>query len=137
MAFASYRIGFISTKLSQDISGKHDGYSAKISAGVPFPVGTWRVIPSISYEFIDSKMGNHMFGVSQQESTNTGGVIPAYDTGSVSRIQYGVRGIYPVSKSTNIMLGISHTKYDDDILKSPIIENDEITSFLAGVLFSF
>jgi len=137
MAFASYRIGFISTKLSQDISGKHDGYSAKIALGFPIPVGMWRIIPSLSYEFIDSKMSNHLFGVSQKESTNTGGAISSYDSGSVSKIQYGVRGVYPITTSTNIMLGVSRTKYDDSILKSPIIERDETTSLLAGVIFSF
>jgi outer membrane protein len=35
------------------------------------------------------------------------------------------------------MLGINHTKYDSAVLKSPIVEDDSITSVLAGVIFSF
>ncbi|MGO2513191.1 MipA/OmpV family protein [Marinomonas polaris] len=137
MAFASYRVGPISTKFAQDISGEHDGYYAQIALGYPLPVGAWKVIPSISYRYMDSKMSNHLFGVSQSESVNTGGAIAAYDSGAVSQIRYGVRGIYPLSTSVNLMLGINHTKFDSEILKSPIVEDNTITSILAGIIFSF
>jgi len=137
MAFASYQLGLITTKIAQDVSGEHDGYYAQISAGYPIPVGAWTVIPSIAYRYMDSKMSNHLFGVSQAESDRTGGAINAYDTDAISSVRYGVRGIYPVSKSLNLMLGISHTQFDKDILKSPIVKDNAITSVLAGVSLSF
>jgi outer membrane protein len=137
MAFASYRIGPITTKLAQDISGKHDGFYAQISAGYPIPVAAWKIIPSITYRYMDSKMSNHLFGVSQSESAKTGGAIATYDSPSVSRITYGVRGIYPFTQSVNLMLGISQTQYHDAILKSPIIEDNTVTSVLAGIVLSF
>ncbi|QUX92836.1 MipA/OmpV family protein [Marinomonas sp. A3A] len=137
MAFASYKIGPLSTKLAQDISGEHDGYYAQIALGYPLPVGAWKVIPSISYRYMDSKMSNHLFGVSRSESANTGGTITAYDSGAIAQIRYGIRGIYPLSESVNLMLGINHTRFDSEILKSPIVEDNTITSVLAGVIFSF
>lgn len=137
MAFASYRIGPITTKLAQDVSGKHDGFYAQISAGYPIPVAAWKIIPSITYRYIDSKMSNHLFGVSQSESAKTGGAIATYDSPSVSRITYGVRGIYPFTQSVNLMLGINQTQYHDAILKSPIIEDNTVTSVLAGIVLSF
>ena len=137
MAFASYKVGPLSTKLAQDISGEHDGYYAQIALGYPLPVGSWQVTPSISYRYMDSKMSNHLFGVSQSESVNTGGAIAAYDSGAISQIRYGIRGIYPLSTSVNLMLGIHHTKFDSEILKSPIVEDNTITSVLAGFIFSF
>lgn len=137
MAFASYRIGPITTKLAQDVSGKHDGFYAQISAGYPIPVAAWKIIPSITYRYMDSKMSNHLFGVSQSESAKTGGAIATYDSPSVSRITYGVRGIYPFTQSVNLMLGINQTQYHDAILKSPIIEDNTVTSVLAGIVLSF
>ena len=137
MAFASYRIGPITTKLAQDVSGKHDGFYAQISAGYPITVAAWKIIPSITYRYIDSKMSNHLFGVSQSESAKTGGAIATYDSPSVSRITYGVRGIYPFTQSVNLMLGINQTQYHDAILKSPIIEDNTVTSVLAGIVLSF
>lgn len=137
MAFASYRLGPITTKLAQDISGQHDGFYAQISAGYPIQLAAWRIIPSTSYRYIDSKMSNHLLGVSQSESTKTSGAITAYDSPSVSHTSYGVRGIYPLTQSVKVMLGINHTKYDSAVLKSPIVEDDSITSVLAGVIFSF
>jgi outer membrane protein len=35
------------------------------------------------------------------------------------------------------MLGISQTQYHDAILKSPIIEDNTVTSVLAGIVLSF
>jgi outer membrane protein len=137
MAFARYKIGPLSTKLAQDISGEHDGYYAQIALGYPLPVGAWKVIPSISYRYMDSKMSNHLFGVSRSESANTGGAIAAYDSEAISQIRYGIRGIYPLSTNINLMLAINHTKFDSEILKSPIIEDNTITSVLAGIIFSF
>lgn len=137
MAFASYRAGPISAKVAQDISGEHDGYYAQIALGYPLPIGAWKVIPSISYRYMDSKMSNHLFGVSQSESVSTGGAIAAYDSGAISQIRYGVRGVYPLSTNLNLMLGINHTKFDNEILNSPIVEDNSITSVLAGVSFSF
>jgi outer membrane protein len=137
MAFASYQIGPITTKLAQDISGQHDGFYAQISAGYPILVAAWKIIPSITYRYMDSKMSNHLFGVSQSESIKTGGVIAAYDSPSISRITYGVRGIYPLTQSVNLMLGVHQTQYHNTILKSPIIEDNTVTSVLAGIVLSF
>lgn len=137
MAFASYRIGFLSTKIAQDISGKHDGYYAQVGVGYPIPIGTWKIIPSLSYRHMDSKMSNHLFGISRNESIRTGGAIAAYDSGAISQIRYGVRAIYPITSNTNLILGINQTQFDDDILKSPIVENNTVTSASAGFVFSF
>ncbi|WP_255826047.1 MipA/OmpV family protein [Marinomonas rhizomae] len=137
MMFANYRIGPISTKIAQDISGAHDGYYAQISAGFPVPVGAWKIIPSISYQYMDGKMSNHLFGTTQAESTLTSGAIAAYNTGSVSEVKYGLRGIYPLSRNATFIIGISHSRYDDKILQSPIVEDNTITSLLAGLTYSF
>ncbi|RCX08864.1 outer membrane protein [Marinomonas foliarum] len=137
MAFASYRLGIFSTKVAQDISGKHDGYYAQVGLGYPIPIGTWKIIPSFSYRHMDNKMSNHLFGISRSESIRTGGAIAAYDSGAISQIRYGVRAIYPITSNANLILGISQTKFDDDILKSPIVEDNTVNAASLGFIFSF
>lgn len=137
MAFASYRLGIFSTKVAQDISGKHDGYYAQLALGYPIPVGTWKIIPSLSYRHMDSNMSNHLFGISESESIRTGGALAAYDSGAISQIRYGVRAIYPITPNANLILGISQTKFDSDILQSPIIEDNTVNTASVGFIFSF
>ncbi|NLQ16514.1 MipA/OmpV family protein [Marinomonas sp. M1K-6] len=137
MAFASYKYGPVTTKLAQDISGEHDGYYAQISAGYPIPMGHWKIIPTISYRYMNSKMSNHLFGISPAESNRTGGSITAHDADAISFVRYGVRGMYSLSQNISLMLGVVHTKYDDDVLKSAIVEDNASTSVLAGVFVSF
>jgi outer membrane protein len=137
MAFVSYRLGPITAKLVQDISGEHDGYYSQLSAGYPVSFHSWRVIPSISYRHIGSKMSNHLFGVSQSESDTTSGAIETYRTNTTSFVRYGVIGIYPIMKNANIMIGINHTRFDDEIFASPIIEDNQTTSLISSFMLSF
>ncbi|TYL48499.1 MipA/OmpV family protein [Marinomonas sp. IMCC 4694] len=137
LAFASYRLGPISAKLAQDVSGAHNGFTAQIGVGYPIPAGNWKFIPTISYHYVDANMSQHLYGVSQSESTSTGGAIAAYTPGSTSHIKYGVRGFYPFSERLQLIINVSHTRYNKDIVSSPIAENDRVTSVLAGINFSF
>lgn len=137
MAFTSYRLGIISAKLAQDVSGKHDGYYTELSAAYPIPVHFWRIIPSISSRYINSKMSNYLFGVSQNESDITSNVIESYNTNQTSFMRYGITGIYPVLKNANFIIGINYTKFDDNILASPIIDDNTVTSLFASFVLSF
>jgi outer membrane protein len=137
MAFASYRLGPISAKLAQDISGTHDGFYTQISTGFPIPVGSLKIIPTIAYRYIDAKMSNSLFGVSTSDSAKTSGAIAAYNSSSVSLTTIGVRVMYPLTKNALVMLNFSQSRYDDDILDSPIVEDDTVNSVLAGLIYNF
>ena len=137
MAFSAYRLGPISVKVAQDISGTHDGYYAQLAAAYPVRLSSWTVIPSISYRYMDSKLSDHLFGVSQKESTKTSGTISIYDSPSTTKTTYGIRAIYPLTKRINTTLSISHAIYDEHILKSDIIERNTVNTFIGGIIFSF
>lgn len=137
LAFISYRLGPISTKFAQDISGVHDGFYGEIGTGYPISAGDWKFIPTVSYRYVDANMSQNLYGVSQSESTNTGSAIAAYTPGATSHMRYSVRSVYPFSENLQLMVNVSYTKYDKDVLSSPIVENDHITSVLAGINFSF
>ena len=137
LAFVSYRLGPFATKVAQDISGQHDGYYAQLSTAIPIFLDSWRIFPSISYRYIDKKMSNHMFGISQSESQRTGGTINEYDSPATSSMSYGVRVFYDFNEDVSLILNASYTKYNDDILKSDVVENTISRSFLTGILVSF
>ncbi|ETX10923.1 hypothetical protein MUS1_13165 [Marinomonas ushuaiensis DSM 15871] len=137
MAFASYRFGPITAKLAQDISGVHNGYLGQLSLGFPIPIATWRVIPSIRYQYISGQMSNYMFGVSQSESTKTGGTISSYDAPATSRTSYGFVAFHSISKNISTMVSIRQTQYDSSIKQSPIVDNDTVNSALIGIFYKF
>jgi len=137
MAFISYRFGPITAKLAQDISGVHNGYYGQLSLGYPISVDAWRVIPSISYQYLSEKMSDYMFGVSQSESMKTGSTISAYNSPATSRTSYGIVAFYPITKNINTMISIRQTQYDEGIKQSPIINEDTVNSFLVGLFYKF
>lgn len=137
MAFISYRLGPITTKLAQDISGVHNGYYGQLSLGYPISIDAWRVIPSISYQYISEKMSDYIFGISQSESTKIGSAISTYNSPSTSRVSYGATAFYSITKNINTMISIKQTQYDEGIKQSPIIDDDTVNSFLVGIFYKF
>lgn len=137
MAFISYRLGPVTTKFAQDITGVHDGYYGQLSLSYPIPIGDWRVIPSISYQYLSAEMSNHMFGVSEKESANTGNTINAYNSAATSRISYGATAIYSITENINTIIAIKQTQYNDDIKQSPIVDNNTVNSFLVGISYHY
>lgn len=137
MAFISYRLGPVTTKLAQDVTGVHNGYYGQVSLGYPIPIGNFRIIPSISYQYLNAEISNYMFGVSQNESNNTGNAISSYDSPATSRVSYGATAIYSITENLNTIIAIKQTQYNDDIKESPIVSDDSVNSFLVGISYKY
>ncbi|GAB3480841.1 MipA/OmpV family protein [Marinomonas epiphytica] len=137
MAFLAYRLGPISTKLAQDVSGEHEGYFAQISLGYPIPIGNWQLIPSVSYRYNSEKLSNHLFGVSAAESARVGGRIAAYNPPSTSVTSFGLRAIYPINDQLSVFSSVRQNQYDKDVLNSPIVSDNKATTFMAGFNYRF
>ncbi|WP_394182287.1 MipA/OmpV family protein [Marinomonas posidonica] len=137
MAFAKYRLGLLSTKIAQDISGTHDGYYLHLAIGLPIPNGNWVFIPSISYQYTSRKMSQYLYGVSQTESDRTSGNIAAFNSDATSVSSIGLRSIYKLTPNTNFMLAVKHNQYSDNVLDSPIIDQKRSNSIIAGIIYNF
>lgn len=136
MSVAAYRIGPVTFKAGQDILGEHDGFFAEVKAKLRLRVNEIGVSPEISYRYLDKKLSNHVYGVSQAESDRTGGNIAAYDSGSTQKMSVGVAVNYPLTKSAFVNLKYTHSRYND-ITNSPIVEDDKSNAVSIGALMRF
>ncbi|MBJ7552867.1 MipA/OmpV family protein [Marinomonas spartinae] len=136
MAGIRLKYNFLFAKLVTDISNRHDGYYGLVGAAYPVNVSAWRITPSITYKYLDKKMSNHLYGVSQAESIRTGGVIPEYDSTSTHKMTIAVRGDYSVNASLNLFVGVSHSDYKR-VLDSPMVTKDYSYSLSTGIIYHF
>jgi len=136
MTVAAYRIGPVTFKAGQDIIGEHDGFFGEITAKLRLKVNDVGVSPAISYRYLDEKLSNHIYGVSQAESNRTSGNIAAYDSGSTQRISYSLAMNYPLTPSFILNFKFTHHRYND-INDSPIVEDDYSNAATLGAFVRF
>lgn len=136
MTVAAYRIGPVTFKAGQDVLGEHDGFFGEVTAKLRLKVNEIGVSPAISYRYLDEKLSNHIYGVSQTESDRTGGSIAAYDSGSTQKISYSLAMNYPVTQTVFINFKYTHSRYND-ITDSPIVEDDKSNAVSLGAFARF
>lgn len=136
MSVAAYRIGPVTFKAGQDIMGEHDGFFGEITAKLRLKVNDIGVSPAISYRYLDKKLSNHIYGVSQAESDRTGGNIAAYNSGSTQKVSYSVALNYPLTQTVFLNLKYAHNRYND-ISNSPIVEDDYDNAVTFGIFGRF
>jgi outer membrane protein len=136
MTVAAYRIGPVTFKAGQDIIGEHDGFFGEVTAKLRLKVNDIGVSPAISYRYLDEKLSNHIYGVSQAESDRTSGNIAAYDSGSTQKISYSLAMNYPVTQSCLLNFNLAPSRYND-ISDSPIVEDDKSNSATFGAFVRF
>ncbi|KZM39989.1 hypothetical protein OA92_18165 [Marinomonas sp. SBI22] len=136
MTVAAYRIGPVTFKAGQDVLGEHDGFFGEVTAKLRLKVNEIGVSPAISYRYLDKKLSNHIYGISQAESDRTGGNIAAYNSGSTQKVSFSLAMNFPMTKTAFLNLKLTHNRYND-ITDSPIVEDDTSNAISLGAFARF
>lgn len=123
-----FKLGMLNTEILQDISGKYDGYSAKVSLGFPIYFGRSIFLGAVGYNYQSEKLSQHLYSVSYDESNRTAGAIAEYTSPSTSFVNYTLRVITPITDRFSFMTIINHLRYSDEVLDSPMVEKDNKTN---------
>jgi outer membrane protein len=79
-------------------------------------------------------MSNHDFGVPQAAATLTR---PAYDVGSTTSLEAGLGVFVELSEDWRIIVNVAAERLDDDVTRSPIVDDDLVVKGLALVTYVF
>ncbi len=131
--FGMLRLSWVADLLSEHQGHEFEvGFSRRISNA--FAVEGLSVIPNVSASYLSSDLADYYYGVRSGESIAGR---PAYNTGSGINYSAGVNIIYVLAEKWDLIAGFEYTWLDDDIQDSPIVSEDGIFSFLAGVAYKF
>ncbi len=106
--------------------------NVRLSRGIPW--GTATFVPQIAYNWLSSDMSNHDFGVPAAAATLAR---PAYTPGSTSSVEAGLGIFVELSEEWRIILNIAAERLDDDVTRSPIVDDDTLIKGLAVVTYVF
>ena len=106
--------------------------SVRVSRGIP--LGPARIVPQIAVNWLSSEMSNHDFGVPQAAASPGR---PAYDVGSTTSLEAGLGVFVELSEDWRIIVNVAAEQLDDDVTRSPIVDDDLVVKGLAVVTYVF
>lgn len=126
--------GELSLTAVSDVLGRHKGQQVSLEYGIEFEIEKLTLEPYVGVEWQSSKLADYYYGVKVTEARSWR---PYYEVDSVINPCVGLGISYSFSEHWMIMGDISYEMLDDDIEKSPIVEDDWSASFFIGLIYSF
>ena len=128
------RWGLLHLAAFHDVSDTHGGYELVADYSFPWRNQRFFVQPSIGLSYISAAMNDYYFGVTQEEAA---GVILPYEAdagiNTHARLMFG----YQLSKQWSLSLVAEVNRLNDEAAASPIVEEQDVLGYFAGVAFRF
>lgn len=106
--------------------------TVRLSRAIPW--GAARFVPRVAVNWLSSEMSNHDFGVPQAAATPER---PAYRLGSTTSLEAGIGVFVELSEDWRIIANVAAERLDDDVTRSPIVDDDLVIKGLAVVTYVF
>ena len=106
--------------------------SARISRSVPW--GTATLQPHLAVNWLSAEMSHHDFGVPAAAATLQR---PAYEPGSTTSLEAGLGLFVELSENWRIIASVAAERLDDEVTRSPIVDDDLVVKGLAVVTYVF
>ena len=126
-----------------DVTGRSDGFEGTLMYTnlVPLVGSKLRLYPEAGLHYWSRKTSDYYFGVDSSETKNTSGTVVrnAYDVDATKNYFLGYSAQYPLTKRWGLTHSLRKTWYDDDILDSPVVDNDKTSDLkvMFGLTYDF
>jgi outer membrane protein len=117
-----------------DVSQTHEGFELSADYSYRWTHGRFSVSPNVGFAYKSEKLSNYYWGVTQQEAANT---LSAYQAGGGFDWDAGFRSSYYLTKSTRLALSANYERLHDAVAMSPIVADDHVIGYFAGVAWEF
>lgn len=120
---ATYRFYFFSLGYQSDISGTYRGNITRFSLFYYRRIKKLTIIPTISFDFLNSNHNNYYFGVKENESTT----YKAYSLRNAKNTAYTLRVLYQYDDKNSFSGILKNTQLDSAIGDSPLVAKRSYT----------
>lgn len=122
-----------------DVTGKSDGFEGSLMYTNLLPLGPTKLKlrPEVGINYWSKKVSDYYFGVDVDETTTTRSQYSV--TSDTKNYFLGYSAQYPLNKKWGLTHSLRKTWYDDQILDSPIVDNDKASDLkvLFGLTYDF
>jgi outer membrane protein len=118
----------------RDVSGTHDGFELAADYNYHFSKGRFSIAPSVGVTYKSDKLSDYYWGVHKEESSF---VLPAYRADGGLSFEAGLRTSYYLTKKTRLAVTVNYERLQDSVALSPIVEQDYVFGYFAGISWQF
>lgn len=124
----------LSLRYQQDVLDRIGGGSATARVSKGFQSGRLRIAPQFQVNWLSADLTNYDFGVPQGAATLTR---PAYRTGSSVSYEAGFGSFIELTEDWRIVLSLAAEFLPDEIVASPIVNDDTVLKGFAAIAYVF
>ena len=120
-------------QFTQDVFDKHGGMEGDLALTYNFSKGRWSFSPTLGVSFQSPELADYYYGVRPSEATPSR---PAYRLGTAVDPYLGWTATYQAAPSWLVIGGLNLELLDDEISRSPIVDDDMLTTLFVGFVYS-
>ena len=117
-----------------DVSNTHEGFELSAEYNYRWTVGRLSVSPSLGLAYKSDELSDYYWGITPKESGST---LTAYQAEGGIDWDVGLRSNYYLTKSTRLALSANYERLHDSVARSPIVAEDHVIGYFAGVAWEF
>ncbi|MCW8330271.1 MipA/OmpV family protein [Photobacterium sp. SDRW27] len=129
------QVGIFEVGAGTDLGSKHNGLYAEASWRLPIRMRRFAITPQIGYAYNSDRINNHLYGVSNSESTRSG--LEAFDADWDGQYFVGLSGYMFITNSVRLNASVRYTNLEGDIENSPIIAGSVTSQGSLGITYVF
>ena len=129
-------IGLFEFTAVQDVADAYDGLISDLSYSLPFAdeQAGYEIAPYLGVTYYSDNYSDFYFGVRANEATS---IRPAYQADGGVNPYVGIGLFYRINAHWGLVGDLRYEKLNSNIEDSPLIEEDNITSAMLGITYSF
>jgi len=123
-------VGDMRVEWGRDVLDRHNGESLELTYRYTFENGNLKFSPFLTVSFLDAKLANYYYGVTEAESQATG--IPSYEVGDTTNLSIGLNSYWQLNDHIFLFANVGVEALNDDIVNSPIVSEDFSAELFVG-----
>lgn len=113
---------------------KTNGWVVDIFYSYVLPYRNWDIYLSTGYTHYSEKVMDYFYGINSNEVTPERTL---YEADSGYRLQLELFAQHPISDSWSFSGGVTFNRYSDSTKKSPLVDTQNLTQVMLGVIYVF
>jgi outer membrane protein len=123
----------VKLRLVADVLSRNDGYESSLSIERTFRRNRWTFIPSAGVSHVSENFADYYYGVRASEATP---VRPQFEVNAADNWRLSARLSYFYSNKLFFLTTLTVDFLDDEIVDSPIVEDDTSGRLLVGAVYN-
>jgi outer membrane protein len=117
-----------------DVSNTHEGFEISADYSYRWTHGRLSLSPSVGLAYKSDEFSDYYWGITGKEAGNT---LMAYQADGGIDWNVGLRSSYYLTKSTRLAISANYERLHDSVALSPIVADDHVIGYFAGVAWEF